>query len=103
MKRYGKFAWAMHILAALSVSITMACSGGCASKTDKAPSNEIQTPAEAAQTTEEEAIIKEAASEPPLNEVTDIPTEAFLHPEDWPIFLTNLQKQLDEINISDPL
>jgi hypothetical protein len=30
-------------------------------------------------------------------------TEAFLHPEDWLIFLTNLQKQLDEINVSDPL
>lgn len=75
MKKYGKFTWAIHILAALSVSITMACSGGCASKTDKAPTNEIQTPAEAAQTTEEEAIIKEAASEPPLNEVTDIPQE----------------------------
>jgi single-stranded-DNA-specific exonuclease len=29
--------------------------------------------------------------------------QAFLHPEDWPIFLTNLQKQLDEINVNDTL
>ncbi|MCR5380627.1 MAG: MBL fold metallo-hydrolase [Lentisphaeria bacterium] len=30
-------------------------------------------------------------------------TEAFLHSEDWPNFLTSLQKHLDEINVSDPL